>query len=98
MKLVKAANILARETHLIGYVETSYSILVKMFGPPLNVDGDKVRVEWILKPANEDVPITIYDWKEYDVPVEKVKCWHIGGKSPLAVQLLQEVLPQARLA
>lgn len=97
-KLVKAPHELALDTSLKGYVNTTYTDLVLLFGQPELTDGDgKVRVCWTLTAEGEEVPITIYDWKER-CPVAQVRDWHIGGKSRLAVQLLQQVLPHATFA
>lgn len=97
MKLVSVKNTrIVNSTSLQGYVKTSYRELVDLFGLPRPWDGDgKTRVEWILTPEYEEVPITIYDWKE-TIPVEKVTDWHIGGRSQLAIELMKKVLPQTR--
>lgn len=96
--LTQANRDLANGTSLRGYVKTTFATLVALFGEPDVHNGDgKVRVSWTLSPVGEKVPVTIYDWKD-PTPVEKVTDWHIGGKSPLAITLIQQVLPEARSA
>jgi hypothetical protein len=95
--LVKAPSQLANRTCLQGYVTTTYAQLVKAFGEPHIRNDDryeKVHAEWVLKPEGEDIPITIYDYRE-SVPPEHVTCWHIGGNSQLAVKLLRKAFPFA---
>lgn len=78
-------------TSLCGYVKTSYSKLVELFGEP-NSDGDgyKVSTEWVLK-CHKGI-VTIYDYKStalYDDETLSVEAfrelpeynWHIGGNS-----------------
>jgi hypothetical protein len=77
-------------THLQGYVDISYSRLVEVLGPPLEGDGYKVRAEWTLQRGG--VVATIYDWKEYATDVKRVRDWHIGGRDPDAILLVEEVL------
>lgn len=76
-------------THLQGYVNISYSSLVKKLGPPESSGCEKSQAEW--KISDGDVVATIYDWKEYCNP-KKISHWHIGGNSPKAVTLISEIL------
>jgi len=80
---------------LRGYVTVSYDELCRVFGRPIEIDGeDKVQVQWIIRfeVVNEidgstySVVATIYDWKvgpQYvgiqGVPYQQVTHWHIGG-------------------
>ena len=66
-----------------GFVETTYSELVKVFGEPVDMSeicGDgKVKAQWIIE-GPTGVIATIYDYKE-DAKPEDVTLWHIGGKN-----------------
>jgi len=81
-------------TSLQGYIEASYEDLVKVFGEPIReTSGDgKVDIEWELEVRDFDfnsvIPITIYNWKDYDggltAQTTKDYRWHIGGTSMVA--------------
>lgn len=64
-------------------INLSYDELVKRIGKPTHShgyeDADKVQHEWLLT-TDENVPFTIYDWKEYerDVTNGDIIEWHIG--------------------
>lgn len=61
-------------------VKVTYADLVKTFGEPhtgASADG-KVQAGWAFE--LDDAIITIYDYKEWGVPVTKVTNWHVGGK------------------
>jgi hypothetical protein len=73
-------------TCLQGYIETTYDELVKVFGNPTELEGDKVTVEWILQFSDGTVA-SIYDWKLSETPMGTYR-WHIGGKSQRAVDLV----------
>ena len=94
MNFTKASAEEINGTGLQGYAETSYEALVRAFGEPDRLDDGKVRVEWQLKFPDGTIA-TIYDWKEYRIPVEQVKIWNIGGKNQDAVRWVQNVLPEA---
>jgi len=80
-------------TWLQGYVDASYYELRAAFGEPIRYpQGDKVRVEWVLK-FSDDTLATIYDWKE-DRAIENVPRWNIGGRSPRAVECVQAALDE----
>lgn len=74
---------------------TDYETLVKAFGKPHDCtkegpwrSGDsKVRAEWAFKAWHEGklIALTIYDYKEYNKPVEKVVEWSIGLKGDIQV-------------
>ena len=65
-------------------INCTYDELVERLGEPTNsygynCDDEKVQQEWMLI-TDDNVPFTIYDWKEYDRDVtngDKVD-WHIG--------------------
>jgi hypothetical protein len=80
-------------TWLQGYVDASYYELHAAFGEPERHEGDKVRAEWVLV-FSDDTIATIYDWKQYDAPVESVTRWNIGGRTPYAVERVREVLDE----
>lgn len=64
-------------------INLSYDELVKRIGEPTHSygyeDADKVQQEWKFT-TDENVPFTIYDWKEYeqDVTDGEIIEWHIG--------------------
>lgn len=70
-------------TYHVDDVTSSYQKLIKLFGKPQKVyaDPDKVRVTWVFKDAKGNI-ITLYDWKEFGVPLSEVRDWNIGGKGP----------------
>lgn len=81
----------ACRTSLSGYLNTSYSTLVELFGEPLGPSPDnKVDAEWhvLIKDQGEEVGFaTIYNYKTgkgYDrdlgLDVEDIKNWHVGSK------------------
>lgn len=63
-------------------INLAYDELVECIGEPTYSEpsGDgKIQKEWLLT-TDENVPFTIYDWKEYDRDVtdgDEVE-WHIG--------------------
>jgi hypothetical protein len=75
----------ANMTCLMGYVNTTYARLVKVFGKPIDGDsGDgKVNSEWIIKFANGEVA-TIYNYKTGTTPTDDYD-WHIGGNKKWVV-------------
>ena len=88
-------------TSLKGYISCDYDTLVELFGPPhSDGDGYKVDAEWTLQFSN-GVVATIYNWKdghnycgEDGLPVECITDWHIGGKSALAEQTVEQYILQ----
>ena len=67
---------------LVGYISTTYHILVETFGFP-NVgpnESGKSTCEWWIKNSNDDI-ISIYDWKNERTPIFEKYDWHIGGTS-----------------
>jgi hypothetical protein len=81
MKFSKTAK--TNGSGLKGYVTTTYSQLVKVFGlpnyGPNDSSGDKVTCEWKLTFADGTIA-TIYDWKLESTPMG-IYDWHIGGVS-----------------
>ena len=88
-------------TSLKGYISADYSTLVEVFGPPhSDGDGYKVDAEWMLQFSN-GVVATIYNWKdgrnycgEDGLDVEDITEWHVGGKSALAEQTVDQYIAQ----
>lgn len=76
-------------TSLQGYVTTTYAQLVALFGNPMG-PGDKTTAEWVLK-FNDGTVATVYDWKEYETPMDLYR-WHVGGSKRTVVALVQEAL------
>ena len=81
----------ANGTSLRGYIRTSYSSLLKLFGVPDPGDGEKISTLWAVKDIKNRI-FTIYDYKEtnlYSDPLPSVKKfrsypsydWHIGAIS-----------------
>lgn len=70
----------------------TYNDLKRAFGEDQGGDGYKVNCEWNLK--INDIPFTIYDWKEAKNPIEFPDDyfeWHIGSHYPLDLNLLIEI-------
>jgi len=84
------------DTHFQGEMKISYAELRDVFGYPDYFDNstypqtdEKVNCEWTLRIDN--VPVTIYSWKEYRLPKD-VDSWHIGGNSEKAVHKVKETI------
>ena len=88
-------------TSLQGSLAVSYSTLVEIFGAEHSEgDGYKVDAEWMLQFSN-GVVATIYNYKdgvnycgEDGLAVEDITDWHIGGKSRLAEQTVEQYIEQ----
>ena len=77
-------------TDFIGYLNISYSKLVKLFGKPYMFDDPyNITMEWMLDSNYRDV-VTIYDYKATNfyykdfLTIQQLKKlnsfkWHIGG-------------------
>ena len=92
---VKKTHSAANNTHLQGYVQASYSELLRAFGEPLAGDGYKTRVGWVIEFTGLDgdsVVATVYDWKQYDTALSNVQRWNVGGFSSRAVQVVTDYL------
>jgi hypothetical protein len=90
--LINSDSISISGTHLQGEIRVSFDKLQSVFGNPiLNEPGDKVQAEWMILFDN-GVVATIYDWKEYGTPYEKVSVWHVGGFSKSALYKVRETL------
>lgn len=63
-----------------GAVHISYKELRDKLGEPLGPSGDnKIKAQWSIQ-FEDGTKASIYDWKEYDTPLNKITEWHIGGK------------------
>ena len=84
----------ANGTSLRGYVKTTYTDLVAIFGEPQR-GGDKTTAEWVVTfgRGKDKVVATIYDWKEYDTPMGEYN-WHVGGHDFMASVLVNEVVAE----
>ena len=91
MKFTHDANI--NGTSFRGSVVTTYAELVQVFGlpdeGPDDLDADKVTCCWRLE-FEDGTVASIYDWKTSATPYGKYE-WHIGGKTPTAVDHVLEV-------
>lgn len=78
-------------TGFYRYIEISYGELIDALGQPNDYtkpdgkwwSGDgKIRIQWAFKNRSKKYPttLTIYDYKESDRPLDKIKEWHIGAK------------------
>lgn len=83
-------------SHLQGELRVGYRGLSKVFGEPMQFDGDKVDWEWVIE--RDGVVATIYNWKNgpnygYQMATpEDIKTWNIGGYSSKAVELVKSIL------
>jgi hypothetical protein len=88
-KIINKDLMAANGTSLMGYFTATYNEVVAKFGEPLEGDGYKVSVEWIVV-FEDDTVATIYDWKTEspaytpDEPYE----WHIGGHKMKAAEYI----------
>jgi len=93
MEIRAAANSELVGAKLQGRIHYSFDDLVDLLGVPTHFfiqDPSetlmKVRCEWDVVVGGE--PMSIYDWCEYETPVEQVEKWHINGHSVKCVQNL----------
>jgi hypothetical protein len=76
----------------LGYINTRYADLVRVFGEPDDGSGDgKTQAEWAVQFA-DGLIATIYDWKEYDTEVEDVTEWAVGGREHRAIDRVRQAL------
>lgn len=84
-------------THGQGTIQAEYWILEQLLGKPLWGDGHKTDAEWAIE-YEDGVVVTIYNWKDghnycgdagWDVA--DITEWHIGGKTPLALERIQNL-------
>ena len=89
MNFTRESSFAANGTGLRGYIKTTYSNLVSLFGEPEG-PSDKVTASWIIQ-FEDGTIATIYDWKEYATPMGEYE-WHIGGKTLKAVHLVTDLI------
>lgn len=70
-------------TCFMGRIEATEAQLLRTFGPPDELNGDKTTMEWDLEFDN-GVIATIYDYRG--------DRWHVGGFDPAAVDMVKESL------
>ncbi len=95
IKFVKARRADVKGSGGRGTMLADYDTLVKAFGKPHDCtkegpwrSGDgKVRAEWAFKAFYQGklIVLTIYDYKEYDRPVDNVTEWSMGLKGDIQV-------------
>jgi hypothetical protein len=82
-------------TSLMGKITASYDEIVDLFGLPVEFDVHKTHNEWRLE--LEGHVITVYDYYE-DGKDKREYDWHIGGFSPIAVDIIEFHLAKQRKA
>lgn len=83
-------------TGLVGYLTATYQDLVKKFGEPHELNGDKTLAEWSFV-SNDGVQFTIYDYKNYGCRKEDITNWHIGGNDSKAIIEMEKHFPAATI-
>lgn len=78
-------------TSFKGDLKTTYNILIDTFGKPHETDLDKIQAEWRFK-FEDGTVATIYDWKEYETPINNVTDWHVGGNSKKAAFYINAIV------
>ena len=67
------------------YLDCSVKDIKELFGMYGASDPYKVKAQWVLlffvdtDEGAKVVPITIYDYKEYDTKLRDIRDWHIGN-------------------
>ena len=83
-------------TFLVGYLLATYEDLVKKFGEPHELNGDKTLAEWSFI-SDDGVQFTIYDYKNYGNKKENIIEWHIGGKGTEAIKEMEKYFPTSKI-
>lgn len=100
MKIQQVCTTNAIGTSLQGYLDVDFATLKRAFGKPMlyKDNGAKIDAEWVLR-FNDEVIVTIYNYKDgknycgsKGTATTKIRDWHIGGKSELAVNLVNQAL------
>lgn len=77
-------------------VKSTVAELTKVFGEPECVGDcdDKSQYEWNL--SYNEIPFTIYDWKEYRTidTNEKIN-WHIGARNQDESEMITKIVKEA---
>lgn len=95
-------NVNSGGTSLQGYVTSPYEKLKELFGKPTKGDEYKIDAEWELE-FEDGTVATIYNWKsgknylgKRGTPTVHITEWNIGGNSERAVELVKEILAEAK--
>lgn len=96
MKQIKICTEQPVRTSFHGYtINTSYSKLKKLLGPPTYVEEDldeKTQYEWAVETI-DGIKGYIYDWKEYrKIKKTETITWHIGGVDSESCQKIKDAL------
>lgn len=87
-------------TSLMGQIEdVTYEELVNIFGEPSfgPTEDNKVQAGWAIQ-FDDGLIATIYDWKNYGVPIEVVQSWHIGGHKKIAAERIKDIIIEYQYA
>lgn len=98
--LNKSESAIFDGTHLQGYIDTSYEVLLSVFGEPTPGDGHKVDAEWLLQ-LEDGRLATIYNYKtgrNYLGPdgldTGDIRDWHIGGHDITVVAAVSNIIKE----
>lgn len=73
-------------------IESTVNILTERFGPSEVGDLVKVQYEWSLI-YNNEIPFTLYDWKEYrEIEPDELIEFHIGARNKEESKLIYNIL------
>lgn len=61
-------------------IYTSANNLIQLFGEYSESDPFKINYEWNLI-LNDEIPFTIYDWKEPNLDLDEYIDYHIGARN-----------------
>lgn len=87
-------------TCLRGYVQADINKLYAAFGKPMDGDGYKTDVEWVIEFA-DGLVATIYNWKNgpaylgEGASLKYVDEWNIGGDAEVVVSRIKQLLEKA---
>lgn len=72
-------------------IRTSCNELIEHFGNWEEGDPAKVNFEWYLI-LNDEIPFTIYDWKEYGLRKSDIIDYHIGARNQKESSIIKSEL------
>lgn len=70
-----------RGTSLQGHLTASYTHLVSLFGDPLQGDGRKVDVQWVIETEAGIGTVYNYNLSQQAEVIKDRNDWHVGGKN-----------------